>query len=214
MLSIGEIFSKSLSCRSPLNGNFANYYDNHLSRLREKSINVLEVGVREGYGLQGLQEAFPNANLYGLDIVHKDMPNVYQADSTDRLQVSRLFEQPFFDVIIEDGGTLQSDKIRTLQNLWDFLNPNGFYFIEHLQHSYESKNNGGTNQPDTIVSFLKQLIDEIHFYGIAEKGYPFDRGDYKKILDNLPSNSTLTKFQMELEFVAFYHGLAVLKKRK
>lgn len=211
---LDEICLKYNSTKSSKHGNFAYRYEELFKNLESQKIKLLEIGVLNGGSLKSWNEFFKNSELIlGLDI--KKWSDFYESvieigDSTDLTLSKNLYgKYGNFDIIIEDGGTLQENKIKTFENYFPLVKNNGFYCVEHLQHSYESKNGGGLKKQNTIIEYLKNIIDEIHFNGISEKGIPFDRGDYNKILQ-----AGITPNLLEsIDYIKFYHGLCIIKKR-
>ena len=55
-------------------GGHASTYDAFLSMLRDKPLNILELGINSGASLKMWCEAFPYANIYGWD---KDIEKTY-----------------------------------------------------------------------------------------------------------------------------------------
>lgn len=142
-------------------------YDKHVSRDYKK---VLEIGVYRGASLLLWKEAFPKAQIYGVD---KD-PTVWNkmlSGQDIKVMVGRQEDEDFlkrevipngkFDLIIDDGGHNPPATQKTFKMLWKELNPNGLYVIEDLCGNY---------RPDrimmgTTVNALKDLIDELNLTG-------------------------------------------------
>ena len=121
-------------------------YGPELEHLRDKPINILEVGVFKGASTAAWLEYFPQATIYGLDIFTrvnpKDIPVLndprvkwLKADSTSLDVITNIKEAwPHirFDVIIDDGLHTPRANASTLGNLFGLLKTNGIYFIEDV----------------------------------------------------------------------------------
>ena len=121
-------------------------YGPELEHLRDKPINILEVGVFKGASTAAWLEYFPQATIYGLDIFTrvnpKDIPVLndprvkwLKADSTSLDVITNIKEawpRIRFDVIIDDGLHTPRANASTLGNLFGLLKTNGIYFIEDV----------------------------------------------------------------------------------
>jgi 23S rRNA U2552 (ribose-2'-O)-methylase RlmE/FtsJ len=120
---------------------FLKIYEDYFKNLKNKKINILEIGVHEGKSLMIWKEYFPKANIIGIDLKSYNF-NInriftFQGDQTDinfLLGVSRKFKK--FDIIIDDGSHVCSHIIKTFATLFDFLREDGLYICEDLQTSY------------------------------------------------------------------------------
>lgn len=111
--------------------------------MREAVHNVTEVGAKTGQSLQLWHAYFPNALIYGLDIVitrpalHRvsKLPRarLIKANSQSQQAVSMLPMAPGTqDVIIDDGDHSANGTQRTLLAMWPLLKPGGIYVIEDI----------------------------------------------------------------------------------
>lgn len=118
-------------------------YETTLGPLREKPINILEVGIWKGLSMQAWHEYFPNARLYGLDIftrvkseevpiLQKDRVFYAKCDSTNPVDVKKAMDKfnVKFDVIIDDGLHNPLANLKTFENLIEYLNDGGIYYVE------------------------------------------------------------------------------------
>jgi len=203
------------SPKSSTSGNYAFRYEQYFTPLQDKRVKILEIGVGIGASLKVWKIFFPKADLIvGMDIINRCSHDllVEEGNQTDKTFAKSIFTKyGYFDIIIEDGGTLQDQKIQAFHNYFPIVKPGGIYCVEHTQHSYESKNSGGLRKEGTIIEFLKERIDDLNFNGIAEKGLPYDRGDFAKILQ---SGCTLSYYEKEIDGIHFYSGLCFIFKRK
>jgi hypothetical protein len=121
-------------------------YHEHLARLKDDSIVLLELGVAEGDSLKYWRDYFPKARIVGLDIspVQIEDPTgrikFFQGEQQDRALLDRIAaaEAPDgFDVIIDDAShNGQLTRISFWHLFKNHLKPGGFYFIEDWGCSY------------------------------------------------------------------------------
>jgi demethylmacrocin O-methyltransferase len=183
---------------------FLKIYENYFSSLKNKKINILEIGVYEGKSLMIWKSYFPNANIVGIDIQSYNFQieriKTFVGDQTDLKFLSGLLKKyRNFDVIIDDGSHISKDIIKSFTFLFDFLVDGGLYVVEDLQTSYFPRYGGSRinlKKNNTSINFFKSLIDS----GNYEKN---DRPFYKK-----------NKFDGNIKFVHFYQNLMILKKGK
>jgi cephalosporin hydroxylase len=97
---------------------FLEVYEDCLPSLKSSALNVLEVGIQNGYSLSLWHDYFEQAHIFGADII--DLPNEFNI--TDRMTflkgnaydasfIQRNFSDKgiLFDVLIDDGPhTLES----------------------------------------------------------------------------------------------------------
>ena len=56
---------------------FTELYDEYFFNIKNKKINILEIGVQDGSSLKMWFDYFPNAKIYGLDIEDKSFLEKY-----------------------------------------------------------------------------------------------------------------------------------------
>jgi len=119
------------------------YYSEVFSPIREKNINLLEIGVALGYSFDLWRGWFPNASLVSIDIetsqhvidrintVHNSKGFVQDAFTQKTLD---LFEDNFFDFIIEDGPHSVETQLFASTNWVNKLKVGGKLIIEDIQN--------------------------------------------------------------------------------
>ena len=210
--SLEEISIMYPNCKCQIAGNFLDAYSSYLEPLRHEPIKLLEIGVQNGNSLLMWQAFFDEVSIFGLDIELN--ANVKDATLCCASQTSSEARDALvaqygenFDVIIEDGGTTQTEKITAFELYFPLLKAGGFYFIDHIQHSYEPKNYGGHLQRHSLVEYLKTLIDAVNLYGRA------DRGDALKAFAKYEKGD-FSFLELNIDFIHFYCGLCVIRRRK
>ena len=162
MLSLKEIGSKY-----PTNKNdygFLNIYEKYFKNLRDKKLNILEIGVDKGDSLRLWREYFFNSNICGLDIDKKDFiikdVEIYQGDQNDKILLNKIANKyGKFDIIIDDGSHVSKHVINSFNYLFDHLSQNGIYIVEDLQTSYIPRYGGSRINLIKKNSSMKILID-------------------------------------------------------
>ena len=122
---------------------FSKYYEKHLSFLKKEKIKILEIGSFSGASAAAFLKYFSNCEIYCLDInisnfkYYSKKIHVFGLDSSNSKMVSKFINKieiketfKYFDIIIDDGSHKQSDQLKTLNNLYQYLNNGGFYVIE------------------------------------------------------------------------------------
>jgi trans-aconitate methyltransferase len=109
-------------------------YPEHFNRCAS---TILEIGVHQGGSLRMMEEYFPAAEVYGIDIhdCFKDEGRIHfrqgnQADASFLQGISD--EVGFWDIIIDDGSHNFSDQVISFETLWPRLKSGGVYAIEDV----------------------------------------------------------------------------------
>ncbi len=160
------------------NHGYTKYYDRHLKLLRDKPLNILEIGVHKGFSLQMWADYFPNSQIWGIDdgssgdlCTQYDNPRIHfrQGRQNDPTFLNKLTEEAIeFNIIIDDGSHYSSDIVMTFKHLFnDYLRYGGLYIVEDLQCSYPPYTLPGLSQRFnsnnlTAVQFFKEYIDSIN----------------------------------------------------
>jgi len=149
---------------------FLDVYDQHFSKFRGKDVCVVEIGVGHGGSLQMWKDYFgPKSRIYGGDIhpelagFREDQIVVFPVDQRDRESL-RAFAQKVgkIDVLIDDGSHHSPDQINTFEELFPLLSEEAIYACEDLQTSYSEAWEGGKNNPNAFVEYLKRMVDYLN----------------------------------------------------
>jgi len=152
---------------------YARHYDRLFSNLRDKPIKLAEIGVGGGESIRSWLEYFPNAQVFGVDIVHDTNPyNTPGSKEIDRYafvqgdQSCNVFWNCFkadygtdFDVLIDDGSHISKDIFTTFQAMWPALKRGGLYFCEDLACSYGGEGTHFT--PKGFPTHMDWIQDEL-----------------------------------------------------
>jgi len=128
--------------------NYIPHYERIFEPLKDKRLNILEIGVREGWSHLMWSEYFKNSNIYGIDNFSDprfEKNSIEKKYDFERIVVfiGNQTDEKFLndsidfspDIIIDDGGHMMSHQQLSLKYLFRKLNPGGYYIIEDLHTS-------------------------------------------------------------------------------
>jgi len=155
---------------------YTTHYGSHLSDLRRKRVNLLEIGVGGnksptwgGASLRMWRDFFYRGHVHGLDIREKRISEpritIHRGDQSNKDFMDSLGDEHGpFDVIIDDGSHVNAHIRASFSALFDkHLKPGGWYVIEDMETAYEPRYGGGPPGEDgTSVDLVKNLIDAIN----------------------------------------------------
>lgn len=148
---------------------YLNEYDKIL-RYKRQNVNILEIGVSQGYSMMLWKDYFKDSNIIGLDIdlsymrFPKEGFNVYQINATDENSLNNTLKDLTFDYIIDDGSHFIQDQLKSFEILYPRVKEGGYYFIEDIM---DLENNYGRikalNPNINILDFrrLKNRYDDV-----------------------------------------------------
>lgn len=121
---------------------FTEFYYNYFKSLIYKKINILEIGIYLGSSLKMLEEFFPNATIYSIDIRDEyidkkfgDRIKTYNCSQVNLSRFDLIFKDIKFDIIIDDGSHQTLHQLISLGHMFKYLNKNGLYICENLHTS-------------------------------------------------------------------------------
>ena len=157
-----EIFYKYKSDKClKINHSYSPEYYKYLSPYRETFTNILEVGIGNdklmkpicgndyilGASLKSWEEFFPNAKIYGLDILRdvlfsENRVSCFYTDQSNENELNKTIDEIrnvnndsnlLFDLIIDDGSHIVDHMLLTFKTLSKYLKVDGLYIIEDIQ---------------------------------------------------------------------------------
>lgn len=157
-------------------------YEKYFELLKNKPINLLEVGIFNGSSIAAWLDYFPNATVYGIDlfgivpeenipILKNERVRHIKADSTDSSLYQKIKDEWFdveFDIIIDDGKHTHKANSDTFKTLINFLKDDGMYFIEDIFDFNVIEKRG-------IRSFSKKDVDWVHQHSNEISRETFDQ---------------------------------------
>ncbi len=138
-------------------------YDGLFARLRDKSFNLLEIGVCDGGSMMLWRKWFELACIFGVEkfprIEEVDGCTLFEGDATSEEFAGRL-EHLRFGIIIDDGSHILDEQLKTYALLKDKLTPDGIYVVEDLvEDSIQAFEKMGFTVYDR--RYLKDVRDDI-----------------------------------------------------
>ena len=135
-MKISEILKKYKRATDKIwHHRYGKAYDDLFSRFDRKApLNIMEVGTQKGATLLAWKEYFPNANVYGVDIVDV-VPEKYRKDTVTRVitDIKRLDTDIRFDIIIDDGSHYLGDMIYVVANYFMTMKDKGVMILEDVR---------------------------------------------------------------------------------
>ena len=151
------------------------YYEKHLKKLKNKKINILEIGSYAGASAAAFSKYFDNSKIFCFDIniskfkyTSKSI-EVFGVDIKNEKKIKKIIQNiffknniNFFDLIIDDGSHQLSEILLSLNFFYNYVKKDGMYIIEDFKHPNYYKYN---NDVDDILldELLNSLINKRHF---------------------------------------------------
>lgn len=212
-MTLDEIAIKYDTDKSSKIHNYTAKYDQYFSRVRNERIKILEIGIQNGYSLKMWKEYFPQAEIYGIDVVdcssmNEDRLHTIKGSQNDLIFLKKLHEQHGpFDIIIDDGSHVSSDMRISFDFLFPLLKPTGFYVVEDLHCCY------WPNFRENSYNFMdrfKQLLDLVNAQGksgIAEVA----NQDHDSFYTRRPLG-TINWWEKSIESIHQYRSIVFIHK--
>ena len=172
-----ELFKK-YSCEKIWHS-YNELYEADFEHLRQKQINILEVGTFRGESINVWLEYFTNANIYTIDTFERIAPEALPMLNNVRVKYAKLdstskeCNEHFkklgmkFDFIIDDGLHTPDAQRKTFKNLIEFTDT---YYIEDVWNLDKVK----MNQPwikshadDFTSEKWNALLDSVNKYTVT-----------------------------------------------
>jgi beta-1,4-mannosyl-glycoprotein beta-1,4-N-acetylglucosaminyltransferase len=173
-MTLDEIARKYNTDKSSVFHNYTEKYERYFGHLRNEPLTILEIGIQNGFSLKTWKEYFPNATIYGIDIVdcshmNDDRVTTLQGSQNDTEFLQHVVDHygPF-DIIIDDGSHYNTDMKISFDFLFPYVKPGGIYVVEDLHCVYWPEFSDGNH---AFMNRLKGLMDMINGngkYGLAE----------------------------------------------
>jgi len=151
---------------------YTSFFTLLFSSLRDKKINIAEIGIEKNGSINLWREYFKRASICGFEFDKKKIEiaksqklkktKFYEINVHDKNSIYSAFKKTKvkFDIIIDDSTHLFDDQIRVVENCYKFLKTNGLMIIEDI-HRFRSG-----YQDDKYFSNLarvKKYFHEIFF---------------------------------------------------
>jgi hypothetical protein len=126
--------------------NYLETYERKFKRIKYSALNVLEIGIDKGGSIKLWHDYFPNATIYGLDVMHIDQvdpiiknndriklmtsTNAYDLDMINREFVDKGIR---FDMILDDGPHSFDSMLFFAKYYSKLLTNDGILILEDVQ---------------------------------------------------------------------------------
>ena len=144
---------------------YADFFQENLKELKDKKLDILEIGTAKGDGIASLYFYFPYSNLIGVDnnpfktrYKSKRIRNMY-VDISSRQILKNLTNHlnQKFDLIIEDCSHKLIDQILCFSENFKNLKKGGIYIVEDLNFPEIHKMYNPTNEAVDLKTILKKI---------------------------------------------------------
>lgn len=144
-MNLHRLFNK-YRCDKGFKHGYHEVYEKEFEPIREKPINILEIGIFKGTSTSAFLEYFPNAMIYGIDIFERINPSDIAVLQHERVRwlkgdsLSRGIKEKIkttwsdvkFDIVIDDAKHTPEANAITFKNISPFLKDDGMYFVEDV----------------------------------------------------------------------------------
>jgi hypothetical protein len=147
---------------------FTEFYHDYFQPYVDKEFYLLELGIFKGASLKMLQEFFPKAHIYSVDIDEKavytyygDRIHTYLCSQVDKETLGKIIGNKKFDIIIDDGSHITSHQQISLGFLFPYLQPKGIYVCEDI---HTSLNRSYVDSTESTLDIFKRYKSSGLFY--------------------------------------------------
>ena len=199
----GELFTKDLAylfkyfSSYKQEHDYTDFYHQNFKDIKNKYLDILEIGIAKGDGLASFYFYFPNSNLIGLDnnpfrtrYKSKRIRNIYVDISSEKIlkNLSNHLNKKF-DIIIEDCSHKLIDQIICFKENFKNLKNGGIYIVEDLSFP-------------RIHSMYNPTSEKVDLKIILEK---IQQGE--NIVSKYLNDHDIQYIQNNIENIRFYKGL-------
>lgn len=148
---------------------YADFFQENLKELKDKKLDILEIGTAKGDGIASFYFYFPYSNLIGVDnnpfkirYKSKRIRSIYVDISSKKIlqNLTNHLNQKF-DLIIEDCSHKLIDQILCFSENFKNLKKGGIYIVEDLNFPEIHQMYNPTNEAVNLKTILKKInIDE------------------------------------------------------
>jgi len=198
---------------------YADLYEENLGQIKNKKLDILEIGIAKGDGLASFYFYFPNSNLIGIDnnpfrIRYKSnrIRNIYVDIRSNKVlkNLSKHLNQKF-DLIIEDCSHRLIDQILCFSENFQNLKKGGTYIVEDLNFPEIHEMYNPTNEKMNLKTVLKKIsLNEIVDTPFIEKN---NINYIKDNVENIKFYKCKNKKNYLIAGLCDYSEIAFIKKK-
>lgn len=199
------------------NGNGYTFaYEFYFNKIRNKQVKILELGIYHGASLKMWEEHFPNAKIYGVDLLPEckkyetERIFILIKNLDNQSSYEEIKKYGPFDIIIDDASHRYPQLQCNLESLFSSLNDGGVYIIEDLHTSYFKSFNMGYKSSTSMIETLKNKIDSLN----VDTYKKTSNSERFSCLDPEYINQPVNQFDKNLYSIHFYEGICFLFKGK
>jgi hypothetical protein len=184
------------------------YMDTYYKLFKDKkfeSLNMLEIGVQNGWSIFAFRDFFPSATIYGIDDfsdvncktkiedIESDRVKILVSDQTDEKKINDFFGDTELSIIIDDCSHMSNHQQLSFKFLFPRLKSQGYYIIEDLAVCYNRNFREFDDERSSTLKWLELIQNNLPFsYYI----------DYE----------TMSTFINQIESITFEGELGIIKK--
>lgn len=148
------------------------FYEDKLKKIKNKKINILEIGSYAGASAAAFAKYLPSSNVFCFDVNISNFKyrskkiKVFDVDIKKENKIKKILDQIYkkykikeFDIIIDDGSHNLSDILIGIKFFLKLVKKNGLYIIEDFKYPNYHQYNRNINHI-FIDEFLKNLLDK------------------------------------------------------
>ncbi len=148
---------------------YANFYESYFKDVKQKKLNIIELGAFYGNATAALYFYFKNSFIFSADInpdmflyKSKRVKNFFaNTSSRNSIQKNLLDKNIKFDIIIEDASHMLKDQIISLFMLFKTLQTGGLFIIEEIDFPEKREDMRiNQNKPDLKTILQKASNNE------------------------------------------------------
>ena len=152
------------------------YLDFYENFFKGRSFPVIaEFGLFKGDSIRWLLHRFPEARIYGADILPPqsswpidDRVSYFRLDQENIPEIREFLSQNKFDLIIEDGSHIPKHQVQCLIEGMRVLNSGGIYILEDIHTSMRDQNGSNALNILLAIDHYKRINKKIDS-NISEK---------------------------------------------
>ena len=198
---------------------YADCFHENLNELKNKKLDILEIGLAKGGGIASLYFYFPNSNLIGVDnnpfrIRYKSnrIRSIYVDTSSKKIlqNLSNHLNQKF-DIILDDCGHRLIDQILCFSENFKNLKKGGIYIVEDLNYPELHAMYNPTNEVVNLKTILKKIsLGEEIFTKFMQKN---EIENIKDDIENIKFYRTKNKKPYLIHGLYDYSEIAFIRKK-